>query len=251
MFVTHSYPPNLNSALVELNAKFLNYPAEEFSDHRLYHALRNAYWYYKDHWVSDQSAIAKEGNTGKLMYMDFLEFSLKMVSVNPHFHQYIERMRDILDTEEKNDRKIPRGKTVLFDGQCKHFVAIQPYKRNYVVLPGGKMNEGESMLACAIRETREEIGYDSADILTELNVFKYENTQYFYGKGVPSDGSVEFVPESSKEVKRVVWVKVNSLHQDSVFTVTKDGEKIDLRLPDKVMQQIISVARKLRSKGRP
>lgn len=247
IFVKHTFPADNDSAFIELNAKFLNYPVEEFSDHRLFHGLRNAYWYYKDHWVSSQSAIAEDGNPGKLSFLTFLEFSHKMISINPQFHGYSERLKELLDNEEKNDRKIPRSKTILFDKDCKHFLVIQPYKSDYFVLPGGKVNEGESMLACAVRETREEIGYDCGGILSENKVYKCENSKYFYGKGVPSDGSVEFSTQSFKEVETVLWVKVDSLNPQATTAKGKNNRTIQLKLPIKVIEAIISIAKELKS----
>jgi ADP-ribose pyrophosphatase len=39
-----------------------------------------------------------------------------------------------------------------------------PFKREFIEFPAGKMDEGESVLACAARELREETGYAAAEL---------------------------------------------------------------------------------------
>lgn len=70
-------------------------------------------------------------------------------------------------TDEEYHKMLPKkqvGTAVLFFNSQGEILILKPnYKEGWLV-PGGSADEGESPLQCAIRETKEEIGLDIAEI---------------------------------------------------------------------------------------
>ena len=55
---------------------------------------------------------------------------------------------------------MPTFGVILLDSSMQQTVMMQSYGGKSWSWPKGKMNQGEEPMACAIRETFEEVGYD-------------------------------------------------------------------------------------------
>lgn len=81
--------------------------------------------------------------------------------------------------------------------------------------PRGKINEGESLLECAVRETHEETGYSPRDLCNENDVIVVKEpgsdktVNMFIAVGVPE--STYFEPQTRKEVSEVAFFDINNL----------------------------------------
>ena len=83
--------------------------------------------------------------------------------------------------------------------------------------PKGKINEFESGLSCAIRETFEETGFDATDYCVQENfISNIENekiTTLYIATGVPE--STIFEPQTRKEVSKVEFHPIDDLPKNS------------------------------------
>ena len=80
--------------------------------------------------------------------------------------------------------------------------------------PKGKVNEGEDSLACAIRETLEETGFDPAAHCQEDHFVEgYIDGKYlkiYIAVNVPED--TVFVPQTRKEVSKVEFISFGGIY---------------------------------------
>ena len=63
------------------------------------------------------------------------------------------------------ERKIPWYGAILLSKDLKWILIVHTFKRDRLTFPKGKQEEGESGPECAIREVKEEIGYDLSGLI--------------------------------------------------------------------------------------
>lgn len=83
--------------------------------------------------------------------------------------------------------------------------------------PKGKINKHESELQCAIREVKEEVGFDiSGSVDEKLFVsrnHKQQITKLFIVSGVPE--STQFATQTKGEVDSIKWIRLDALASSS------------------------------------
>lgn len=109
---------------------------------------------------------------------------------------------------------------VVYDqkGNCDPGVLLI-YRRGVWDLPKGKVEEGETIEECAVREVAEEIGVSILPkILQRLGETYHEyeedgvhygKTTYWYSMQLPSGREVEFNPERKEGIDKVEWVPLS------------------------------------------
>jgi 8-oxo-dGTP pyrophosphatase MutT (NUDIX family) len=87
------------------------------------------------------------------------------------------------------------------------------FRRGKWDLPKGKLDEGEDLATCAIREIREETGIHGIKLLSPLHVTYhtyYENEQHILKEShwflVEADQKEHLVPQTDEDIEECAWV---------------------------------------------
>lgn len=93
------------------------------------------------------------------------------------------------------------------------------FRRGVWDLPKGKLEEGETVEECAVREVAEEVG---VSILPEI-VFQlpqtyheyeqdgvhYGKTTHWFGMKFPEEANLNFAPQTEEDIEKVSWLSLN------------------------------------------
>lgn len=112
-------------------------------------------------------------------------------------------------------RKITAAGGVLYktEGRNSDPDVLLIYRRGVWDLPKGKMEEGESVEECAIREVQEEVGCQRPVIKQKLGLtfHEYEEDSIPVGKtthwfSMRTSTRNDFEPQTSEDIEKVEWV---------------------------------------------
>ena len=90
------------------------------------------------------------------------------------------------------------------------------FRRGVWDLPKGKLEDGETVKECAVREVAEEVGVSVLpEIIFELpetyheyeqEGIHYGKTTYWFGMRFPDDGEIVFTPQAEEGIDKVNWI---------------------------------------------
>lgn len=133
----------------------------------------------------------------------------------------------------------------LKKGFFKHFKLIQTggglvknisgeilliFRRGKWDLPKGKLDDGETLEACAIREVREETGIQKLKIVSKIDITYH--TYVEFGKHILKEshwylmkatGHEELIPQVEEDITEIIWVKKEEIKKylDNTFPTIK------------------------------
>lgn len=211
------------TALDDVHTRFLlNLPASELATtDRIFFQLEQAWWFYED-MICDNSDI-KLPRFGTLK--PFAKILFEYSPLFPASDSFPKMWAEF----SAYKRKIGTYGTVLLNEDATHIVLCQMWNDDTWTLPAGKINQGESGIMAAVRETFEETGFDPHAVLglakdlapTWTNPLD-ENWSLSYQesstgkrrtayicKGVPMD--FPFAPVARKEVSQVRWFSLKDM----------------------------------------
>lgn len=104
----------------------------------------------------------------------------------------------------------------LVENEAGAFLLI--FRRGFWDLPKGKLDEGEELEACAIREVEEETGLNSPVIIQPLVTTYHtyhEGTRFFLKEShwylMKASGTQELVPQQEEDIRELSWVQPGDL----------------------------------------
>jgi mRNA-decapping enzyme subunit 2 len=230
------YGPEFLDALDEVHTRFLlNLPPEELStSDRIFFQLEQAWWFYED-------MICDLRDTDGILprFSQLKPFAKHLFYFSPLLrHMKFDKMwKEFTDYK----RKISTYGCILLNTSATHVLLCQMYKSDTWTVPAGKINQGESGVAAAARETYEETGFDphcemgvtkdwleqdpsrvtwTHPLNEERNMVTFvepngKRRTCYICHGVPDDGSFAYAPVCRKEVGMIRWFDLTELPKKS------------------------------------
>ncbi|CAH8661179.1 unnamed protein product [Schistosoma rodhaini] len=214
----HIVPDNI---LLHLYTRFiLNIPDELKEDCaknfvRIFFEVERAHWFYIDYCIEDPSVggVDMFGLTQQLFE--------KFPSIVPKGINWQEKF-----VEWKKYRgSTATGSMIIIDEHHKMILLVQGFYGNRWSLPGGKINQDESLVDCASREVMEETGLDLANrILPSLYIDRYIGgtlRRAFIVEGLPRTSRLK--PGTKNEIEAITWFGIADLptHIQDIATMEK------------------------------
>lgn len=200
----------LQEALEDVATRFIDFvPASELeSVDRLFFQIEQAHWFYED--------FLADAPDSKLPHMQLRLFAQhlfarcsKLKSRAAKCDQYLAQFREYKS-------KIPVCGCILLDESMSEVVLVRNWSKTSWGLPKGKINQHESKLDCARRETLEETGYDVGSAIFDdfsLDVVNdSQNVTMFVVVNVPRD--FPFAPRVRKEISQIKFFPLDDLPPD-------------------------------------
>jgi mRNA-decapping enzyme subunit 2 len=220
--------PEWDEALEDVHTRFiLNLPPSELETaDRIFFQLEQAWWFYED-FICDPQPTKKLPR-----FKDMRPFALKLFGYSPLLPDQ-KQFKDMWTEFSKYKRKISNYGCILLNQECNKVVLCQVWNGKSFTFPSGKINQGESAVEAAARETYEETGFDpnclfgktlemkdaSANIpwqvpLRESDALVYQENDgkrrtCYVCRGVPED--FPFAPVARKEVSKIAWYPLDKI----------------------------------------
>jgi len=94
------------------------------------------------------------------------------------------------------------------------------FRRQHWDLPKGKLDEGETIEACAVREVQEETGLKNVELVSFLCKTYHEYFDKWIKEEVikeswwylmKSDSSEILIPQTEEDIEKIIWVTENTV----------------------------------------
>lgn len=92
------------------------------------------------------------------------------------------------------------------------------FRRGVWDLPKGKLEEGETVKECSVREVSEEVGVSVLPKIVfqlpetyheyEQDGVHYGKTTHWFGMQFPEDVKVNFTPQTEEDIEKVRWISL-------------------------------------------
>lgn len=201
--------PTLQDIFDDIGIKFFyNLPDSELNNfERLLYQLQQAYWYYHDNYIVNN----KYNYLPKYKEKNFITQFFKQ---SPWLHNQLHTFNNIYDKFKKYINSIPVCGAILINDQHTHVCMVQSYHSHAWSFPRGKLDQQENDIECAIRECKEEIGFDITQYINnKLYIQEHsngKNIKLFICDNIDSNTAV-FNTETKYEISDIQWIKINDL----------------------------------------
>uniref|UniRef100_A0A7E4UNW0 mRNA-decapping enzyme 2 n=1 Tax=Panagrellus redivivus TaxID=6233 RepID=A0A7E4UNW0_PANRE len=164
-----------------------------------------AFWFFLDNYCDPSVSNV----TNKQHRRDFASFCRAMFEHVDFLRPKLPHLSQILNEFRTYKSSIPVMGAIILDRTLNYVLAVQGYysPKGSWGFPKGKMNEKESPAKCAIREVKEEIGFDiSSRLDPRLRLRRTVNltpTTLYIITDVDID--TKFQPETECEIRQIQW----------------------------------------------
>lgn len=197
--------PELQAVFEDLMSRFIiNVPEQELRNtDRICFQIEQAHWYYED--------FFHDSNPTVLPHFTLKKFAAEMFTRCPLLKEYlsdssIEAIYQQFVTYKMN---IPVCGSIILNQDLDKVLLVKGYNsKSSWSFPKGKINQNESEMHCAIRETLEEIGFDIANLVKEDRYVEClmrgeQKSRYYIVVGV--NENTTFQTRTRKEISEIKW----------------------------------------------
>lgn len=202
---------DLQTVFEDLMSRFIiNVPEQELrSTERICFQIEQAHWYYED--------FLYDNAPNQLPHFTLKKFAAEMFSRCPLLHEFltdssIEAIYEKFITYKMN---VPVCGAIILNQDMDKVLLVRGFSaRSGWSFPRGKINQNESEMNCAIRETKEETGFDISsltkeDRFIECMIRGEQKSRFYIITGVSEQTAFE--PKTRKEIGEIRWHKLKEL----------------------------------------
>lgn len=206
--------------LDDLCSRFIiNVPEVERKDVvRICFQIEQAHWFYIDFY-------SKKDNFQKSRKLvNLKEFAAIVFKHVPFLHPFAERVDQVIDEWKEYKFCVPTYGAILLSEDYTSVLLVQSFSsKSSWGFPKGKINLTESPWQCAIREVKEETGFDIQEHMDPSDyleaVINDQTVRLYIIPGISTDQ--QFVPKTRNEIKSVRWFPLADLPATKKEAVTK------------------------------
>ena len=197
----------LDAALQDVEVRFLmNLPESELIQiDRLFFQIEQAWWFYEDFYA--------DANPHLPHYKKMASFAKQIFDHCPLLKNFKAQYAELFADYSAYKSIIPSYGTIMLSPDMKQFVLCQVFGGKTWSFPRGKVNQGESPLACACRETQEETGFDPTPHTKETDYVVWiegsKMTKLFIATDVPIN--THFETQTRKEIADIRYFDIEDV----------------------------------------
>lgn len=193
--------------LDDLCSRFvLNVPKEDLeSFERILFLVEQAHWFYEDNSVEQNPSLKS---------LSLREFTSLMFNSCAALRPYIGHIDDIYKDFTSYKFRVPVSGAIILEESYEKCLLVKGWKAGASwSFPRGKKNKFEEDHICAIREVREETGFDVSELLKVDEfievVIGEQRVRLYIIAGVKED--TVFSPQTKKEISEISWHPIENL----------------------------------------
>jgi mRNA-decapping enzyme subunit 2 len=200
----------LPEVLDDLCLRFVNnLPDSEYETfERLFFAIEAAHWFYEDFYRDHNASLPR---------LPLKAFAARLFAHSPVLRPHLASVDALTSQFKSYKQEVPTCGAALLNPDMTRVVLVQGWGKGAKWgFPKGKIGKDESELDAAIREVREETGYDFSAVLHDTPDPYYIDS-YVSGRlcriyvvsGVPED--TMFKTQTRKEISEIAWFPISDL----------------------------------------
>lgn len=199
----------LKDVFDDLCSRFiLNLPPEELdAPERVCFQVELAHWFYEDFYREKDPSLP---------CLPFKSFCLKLFKHCPSLSStYLQYGAEILKKFSQYKIQVPVCGAIILNPNKTKCLMVRGWKVSSPwSFPKGKINEDESRMSCAIREVKEEVGFDIEPFIKENEYIEFTNrgkhTTFYLIQNIPE--TTLFATQTRKEIGDIAWHSIDFIH---------------------------------------
>jgi mRNA-decapping enzyme subunit 2 len=197
---------DFKAVIQDLCSRFiLNCPEEEYeSFERIFFQIEEAHWFYEDFYREQDKTLP---------YLSFRVFAVHIFNDCPLLKPFIHSLDKHLESFIYYKRRVNVCGAIILNETMDKVLLVKGWSAKTWGFPKGKINKNETAVECAVREVKEEIGYDISNLinpndLIELDVNEQKIKLYIV-HGVKETENFETL--TRKEISKIEWHNLHDI----------------------------------------
>ncbi|RWS22036.1 m7GpppN-mRNA hydrolase-like protein [Leptotrombidium deliense] len=193
--------------LDDISSRFIiNIPADERDDViRLMFQIELGHWFYIDFHCALRNDLPK---------LNLRAFCVTLFNHVPFLKKHAKDLDKVMDKWKSYKLNVPTYGAIILDESLEYVLMVQGFwAKSSWGFPKGKVNKEEDPVVCAVREVREETGFDCSSLVDENEYIelKIRDTlqRLYIVHGVNKD--TNFQPQTRHEIRSIEWFAIKDL----------------------------------------